>query len=96
VVAIYSTFMQRAIDQIIHDITLMKIPVVVGIDRGGLVGGDGPTHQGIYDIALLRPLPEVVIMAPKDENELYRMLKTALGHDGPIALRYPRGSGTGV
>jgi len=95
-VCIYSTFMQRAVDQIIHDITLMKIPVVVGIDRGGLVGGDGPTHQGIYDIALLRPLTGVVIMAPKDENELQHMVYTAFRLNRPVFIRYPKEPGIGV
>ncbi|MCP5107008.1 MAG: 1-deoxy-D-xylulose-5-phosphate synthase [bacterium] len=96
VVAIYSTFMQRALDQLIHDITLMKIPVLVGIDRAGLVGGDGPTHQGIYDIALLRPLPGVVIMAPKDENELQHMVYTGLRLQKPVFIRYPKEPGIGV
>lgn len=96
VVAIYSTFMQRAIDQIIHDITLMKIPVVFGIDRGGLVGGDGPTHQGIYDISLLRPLPGIVMMAPKDENELRNMVYTAVQLKKPVFIRYPKEPGIGV
>jgi 1-deoxy-D-xylulose-5-phosphate synthase len=96
ILSIYSTFMQRAIDQIIHDITLMKIPVVVGIDRAGLVGGDGPTHQGIYDIALLRPLPGVVIMAPKDENELRHMVYTGLGLKKPVFIRFPKEPGVGV
>ncbi len=95
-VCIYSTFMQRAVDQIIHDITMMKIPVVVGIDRGGLVGGDGPTHQGIYDIALLRPLTGVVIMAPKDENELQHMVYTAFRLNKPVFIRYPKEPGIGV
>ena len=95
-VAIYSTFMQRAMDQIIHDITLMKIPVVVGIDRSGLVGGDGATHQGIYDIALLSPLPEIVIMAPKDENELRHMIYTGFQLKKPVFIRYPKESGVGV
>ena len=95
-VGIYSTFMQRAVDQIIHDITLMKIPIVVGIDRGGLVGGDGPTHQGIYDIALLRPLTGVVIMAPKDENELQHMVYTAFRLNRPVFIRYPKETGVGV
>jgi 1-deoxy-D-xylulose-5-phosphate synthase len=95
-VAIYSTFMQRAMDQIIHDITLMKIPVVVGIDRSGLVGGDGATHQGIYDIALLSPLPEIVIMAPKDENELRHMVYTGFQLKKPVFIRYPKESGIGV
>jgi 1-deoxy-D-xylulose-5-phosphate synthase len=95
-VAIYSTFMQRAIDQIIHDITLMKISMVVGIDRSGLVGGDGATHQGIYDIALLRPLPEIVIMAPKDENELRHMVYTGFQLKKPVFIRYPKEPGVGV
>jgi 1-deoxy-D-xylulose-5-phosphate synthase len=95
-VGIYSTFMQRAVDQIIHDITLMKIPVVVGIDRSGLVGGDGPTHQGIYDIALLRPLTGVVLMAPKDENELQQMVYTAFRLNRPVFIRYPKEPGVGV
>ncbi|HLP61312.1 MAG TPA: 1-deoxy-D-xylulose-5-phosphate synthase [Candidatus Deferrimicrobium sp.] len=96
VVGIYSTFMQRAIDQIIHDITLMKIPLVVGIDRSGLVGGDGPTHQGIYDIALLRPLPGVVLMAPKDENELQHMVYTGMKLQKPVFIRYPKEHGIGI
>lgn len=96
VVGIYSTFMQRAVDQIIHDITLMKIPVVVGIDRSGLVGGDGPTHQGIYDIALLRPLPGIVLMAPKDENELQHMVNTGMKLRKPVFIRYPKEHGIGV
>jgi 1-deoxy-D-xylulose-5-phosphate synthase len=96
IVAIYSTFMQRAIDQIIHDITLMKLPVVVGIDRGGLVGGDGPTHQGLYDISLLRPLPGVVIAAPKDENELRHLVYTGFKLKKPVFIRYPKEPGVGV
>jgi 1-deoxy-D-xylulose-5-phosphate synthase len=96
VVGIYSTFMQRAIDQVIHDISLMKIPVVVGIDRSGLVGGDGPTHQGIYDIALLRPLPELVLMAPKDENELQHMIFTGMRLNKPVFIRYPKEPTIGV
>jgi len=96
VVAIYSTFLQRAYDQIVHDVCLESQNVVFAIDRGGLVGEDGPTHHGIFDYSYLRCLPNMTIMAPKDENELQRMLKTALGHKGPIALRYPRGSGEGV
>lgn len=96
VTAIYSTFMQRAVDQIIHDITLMKLPVLTGIDRAGLVGGDGPTHQGLYDIVLLRPLPEVVIMAPRDENELQHMVFTASRLDKPSFIRYPKEPGMGV
>lgn len=96
IVSIYSTFMQRAMDQIMHDVTLMDIPVVVGIDRAGLVGGDGPTHQGIFDISLLRPLPGVVLMAPKDENELRHMVYTALRLKKPVFIRYPKEPGLGV
>jgi 1-deoxy-D-xylulose-5-phosphate synthase len=96
VVAIYSTFLQRAYDQLIHDVCLERLPVVLAIDRGGIVGDDGPTHNGLFDFAYLRSLPNMVIMAPKDENELRRMLATALRHDGPIAMRYPRGAATGV
>lgn len=96
VVAIYSTFMQRAVDQIIHDITLMDIPIVIGIDRGGLVGGDGPTHQGLYDISILRPLPGIVLMAPKDENELRHMVYTGYKLQKPVFIRYPKESGIGV
>lgn len=95
VVAIYSTFLQRAFDQVLHDVCLQKLPVVFALDRGGIVGDDGPTHQGLFDFAYLRIIPHMVVMAPKDENELRHMLKTALEHDGPIALRYPRGTGTG-
>jgi len=96
VVAIYSTFLQRAYDQIVHDVCIESQNVVFAIDRGGLVGEDGPTHHGIFDYSYLRCLPNMTVMAPKDENELQRMLKTALGHNGPIALRYPRGKGEGV
>lgn len=96
VVAIYSTFLQRAYDQIIHDVCIDRLPVIFAIDRGGLVGEDGPTHHGQFDLSYLRSLPNLVVMAPKDENELCRMLVTALSHDGPIALRYPRGSAIGV
>ncbi|MBC7325328.1 MAG: 1-deoxy-D-xylulose-5-phosphate synthase, partial [Moorella sp. (in: Bacteria)] len=96
VVAIYSTFLQRAIDQVIHDIALMGLPVVLAIDRAGLVGEDGETHQGLFDLALLRCIPGMVIMAPKDEQELRHMLVTALQYNGPAALRYPRGAGVGV
>lgn len=96
VVGIYSTFMQRAVDQVIHDFSLMNIPVVVGVDRGGLVGGDGPTHQGLYDISLLRPLPGVVLMAPKDENELRHMIYTGLELKKPVFIRYPKEPGIGV
>lgn len=96
VVAIYSTFLQRAYDQILHDVCLDRHPVIFAVDRGGIVGEDGPTHHGLFDLSYLRPLPNMVIMAPADENELRRMMKTAMEHDGPIALRYPRGSGEGV
>lgn len=96
VAAIYSTFLQRAYDQVVHDICLMNIPVTFAMDRAGIVGEDGATHQGMYDIAFLRTLPNMVVMAPKDENEMRHMLKTAVYHNGPAALRYPRGSGLGV
>jgi 1-deoxy-D-xylulose-5-phosphate synthase len=96
VVAIYSTFLQRAYDQILHDVCIEALPVVFAIDRGGIVGEDGPTHHGLFDLSFLRSLPNMVVMAPKDENELRRMLATALAHNGPIALRYPRGAGNGV
>jgi len=96
VVAIYSTFLQRAYDQILHDVCLECLPVTFAIDRGGIVGEDGPTHHGLFDLSYLRNLPNMVVMAPKDENELRRMLFTAIHHDGPIALRYPRGTALGV
>ncbi len=96
VVAIYSTFLQRAYDQIIHDICLQNLPVVFCLDRGGLVGEDGPTHHGTFDLSYLRILPNMTVMAPKDENELRRMLYTALRLPGPSAIRYPRGNGIGV
>ncbi len=97
VAAIYSTFLQRAYDQIIHDICIQNLPVFFCLDRAGIVGADGPTHQGLYDIAYLRCLPNMTIMAPKDEAELQQMVITGIEHtDGPIALRYPRGSGIGV
>jgi len=96
VVAIYSTFLQRAYDQILHDVCLESLPVVFAIDRGGIVGEDGATHNGLFDFSYLRSLPNMVVMAPKDENELCRMLKTALDHNGPIAFRYPRGAATGT
>lgn len=96
VVAIYSTFLQRAFDQIVHDVCIEKLPLVFAIDRGGLVGEDGPTHHGQFDISYLRSLPNMVVMAPKDENELCRMMLTALNHDGPTAIRYPRGMAAGV
>jgi 1-deoxy-D-xylulose-5-phosphate synthase len=96
VAAIYSTFLQRAYDQIIHDVCLQKLDVVFAMDRAGLVGDDGPTHHGAFDIAYLRCLPNIVLMAPRDEAMLVHMLHTALDHDGPVALRYPRGEGIGV
>lgn len=96
VAAIYSTFAQRAYDQIFHDICLQKLPVTLALDRAGLVGDDGPTHHGVFDLSYLRHLPEMTVMAPKDENELQHMLKTAIYSDQPIALRYPRGAGYGV
>jgi 1-deoxy-D-xylulose-5-phosphate synthase len=97
VAAIYSTFLQRAYDQIVHDVCLQKLNVVFAMDRAGLVGDDGPTHHGAFDIAYLRCLPNIVLMAPRDEAMLTHMLRTALTYDdGPIALRYPRGAGTGV
>lgn len=96
VVAIYSTFMQRAYDQILHDLCLQELPVTLCLDRAGLVGEDGHTHHGMFDIAYLRSMPGLVVMSPKDENELRHMLCTALTHPGPVALRYPRGEGVGV
>ena len=96
VAAIYSTFMQRAYDQMLHDVCLQNLPVVIAMDRGGIVGEDGETHQGLFDLSFLRHLPNLTLMAPKDENELRDMLYTAVQHPGPIALRYPRGQGVGV
>jgi 1-deoxy-D-xylulose-5-phosphate synthase len=96
VCAVYSTFLQRAFDPIVHDVALQGLPVVFAIDRGGLVGDDGPTHHGVFDIAYLRPIPGMVVMAPMDEAELVHMLHTALRLDGPSALRYPRGAGPGA
>ena len=96
VVAIYSTFLQRAFDQVIHDVCLQNLHVIFAMDRGGLVGDDGPTHHGTFDLSFLRLIPNLVLMAPKDENELRHMLKTAVEYNGPIAVRYPRGPGTGV
>ncbi len=96
VVAIYSTFLQRAYDQLIHDVGIQKLPVTFVLDRAGIVGADGPTHQGQYDISYLRSVPNFTVMAPKDEAELQKMLITCLEHDGPCALRIPRGSGEGV
>jgi 1-deoxy-D-xylulose-5-phosphate synthase len=96
VAAIYSTFMQRAFDQLIHDVCAQNLHVVFALDRAGLVGNDGRTHQGVFDLSYLRLVPNLVVMAPKDEAELRHMLYTAVQHDGPIAVRYPRGAGTGV
>jgi 1-deoxy-D-xylulose-5-phosphate synthase len=96
VVAIYSTFLQRGYDQLIHDVALQNLDVTFGIDRAGLVGEDGPTHAGAYDYAFMRTVPNLVIMAPKDENECRQMLHTAYLYNGPAAVRYPRGNGLGV
>ncbi|GAB6267664.1 MAG: 1-deoxy-D-xylulose-5-phosphate synthase [Smithella sp.] len=96
VVAIYSTFLQRAYDQIVSDVCMQKLPVIFAIDRGGLVGEDGATHQGLLDYSYLRSIPNIVVMAPKDENELQHMLKTAVDCGSPVSLRYPRGKGVGV
>ena len=96
VVAIYSTFLQRAFDQLIHDVGIQKLPVTFVLDRAGVVGADGPTHQGQYDISYMRSIPNFTVMAPKDEAELQRMLVSSLKHDGPCAIRIPRGPGEGV
>ncbi len=96
VVAIYSTFMQRAYDQIVHDVAIQNLPVLFAIDRAGLVGPDGPTHAGSYDYSFMRCLPNMVVMAPADENECRQMLYTGFKHDGPAAVRYPRGTGPGA
>ena len=96
VVAIYSTFLQRAYDQLIHDVALQNLPVVFALDRGGLVGADGATHHGAFDLSYLRCIPNLVVMAPSDENECRQMLHTALMCDAPAAVRYPRGTGPGV
>src|SRR5205814_6254580 len=95
VAAIYSTFLQRAYDQLVHDVCLMQLPVTLALDRAGIVGADGPTHHGLYDLAYLSALPGIIVMAPKDENELGHMLFTAVNSGGPAALRYPRGNGIG-
>jgi len=94
--AIYSTFLQRAYDQVVHDVCLQNLDVTFALDRAGIVGADGATHQGLYDLSYLRALPNIVVMAPKDENELRHMLRTAVEHPGPAAIRYPRGQGFGV
>lgn len=96
VVAIYSTFLQRAFDQVVHDVCMQDLPVVFALDRAGIVGDDGETHQGLFDLGYLRPIPNLSLMVPKDETELQHMLFTALSHNGPVALRYPRGAGVGV
>ena len=96
VVAIYSTFMQRAYDQVLHDVCLQRLPVVLAMDRGGIAGDDGATHNGVFDFSYLRAIPNIVVMAPKDENELQHMLKTAIECGRPASVRYPRGKGLGV
>jgi 1-deoxy-D-xylulose-5-phosphate synthase len=96
VVAIYSTFLQRAYDQLVHDICLQNLDVTLAVDRAGLVGADGATHAGSFDLSFCRCLPNLLIMAPADENECRRMLQTAYEHPGPAMVRYPRGSGPGV
>jgi 1-deoxy-D-xylulose-5-phosphate synthase len=96
VAAIYSSFLQRAYDQIVHDVCLQDLPVVFCLDRAGIVGEDGPTHHGLFDMAFLRSIPNMTVMAPQDENELQHMLFSAVKHDGPIAVRYPRGGGPGA
>jgi 1-deoxy-D-xylulose-5-phosphate synthase len=96
VFAVYSSFLQRAYDQVFHDVCLQNLPVIFAIDRAGVVGSDGPTHHGAFDLSYLRHLPNMTLMAPKDENELQHMILTAVEHDGPVAVRYPRGNGVGV
>ncbi len=96
IAAIYSTFLQRAYDQVIHDVCLMDLPVTFAIDRAGIVGADGPTHNGLYDLAYLRTVPNMIVMAPKDENELQHMIYTAVESPHPTAVRYPRGNGVGI
>ncbi|MGH8213171.1 MAG: transketolase C-terminal domain-containing protein, partial [Rhodanobacteraceae bacterium] len=93
---IYSTFLQRAYDQLIHDIALQNLPVLLAVDRAGVVGPDGPTHAGSFDLSYLRCIPNMLVMAPADENECRQMLTTGFRHEGPAAVRYPRGSGPGV
>ena len=95
-VAIYSTFAQRAFDQLLHDVAIQELPFTLCLDRAGIVGDDGATHHGNFDCSYLRLMPHFVIMAPKDENELRHMLYTATEYEGPCAIRYPRGSGVGV
>ncbi len=96
VAAIYSTFLQRAFDQVMHDVCIQNLDVTFALDRAGIVGGDGPTHHGLLDIAYLRPMPNMIVMAPKDEGELRDMMHTAIQHNGPAAIRYPRGNGIGA
>ena len=96
IVAIYSTFLQRAFDQIIHDVCLQDLPVIFAIDRSGIVGDDGKTHQGTFDISYLTLIPNLIVSAPKDENELQHLLYTAVKSKHPMAIRYPRGSGLGI
>ncbi|HET6419755.1 MAG TPA: 1-deoxy-D-xylulose-5-phosphate synthase [Geobacteraceae bacterium] len=96
VFAVYSTFLQRGYDEVFHDVCLQNLPVTFALDRAGVVGSDGPTHHGVFDLSFLRHLPNMTIMAPKDENELQHMIYTAIEHDGPVAVRYPRGNGYGV
>jgi 1-deoxy-D-xylulose-5-phosphate synthase len=96
VVAIYSTFLQRGYDQMIHDVALQNLPVVFALDRAGIVGADGPTHAGAYDIAFVRCIPNMAMLTPSDENECRRALTTAFRHASPVAVRYPRGAGAGV
>ena len=96
IVAIYSTFLQRAYDQVVQDVCLQKLPVIFALDRGGIVGDDGPTHHGLFDYSFLRAIPNIIMMAPKDENELQHMLKTAVECGSPVSIRYPRGKGMGV
>ncbi|RPJ03845.1 MAG: hypothetical protein EHM37_24195 [Deltaproteobacteria bacterium] len=91
VVAIYSTFLQRSYDQVLHDVCVQNLPVIFMLDRAGLVGEDGPTHHGLFDVSYLRPMPNMTFMAPRDENELQHMFYTALQLNGPVAIRYPRG-----
>ena len=96
ILAIYSTFLQRAYDQLIHDVSLQKLDVTLAIDRAGFVGGDGATHAGIFDVAFLRCIPNMIIMSPSDENECWKMLSTGYDYKGPAAIRYPRGEGPGT
>jgi 1-deoxy-D-xylulose-5-phosphate synthase len=96
VVAIYSTFLQRAYDQLVHDVALQNLPVVFAVDRAGLVGADGATHAGAFDLSYLRCIPNLMVMAPADEDECRKLLTTAFRHDGPAAVRYPRGTGPGA